>query len=90
MWLEKGAVAGSSVAVNSLAFCYEYGIGLAQDKQKAKVLYEIAANKGSASACHNLALSLPNTRTPEAKLYLKRAEDLSVKDADKIGDLIKY
>lgn len=88
--LERGAVQGSAVAVNSLAFCYEFGIGVAQSKDKAKILYEIAANRGSASACHNLALTLGKTHAKETSIYLRRAEDLSVKDLVEVKDLLKF
>ena len=53
---------------------------MAQSKEKARILYEIAANRGSASACHNLALTLGKANLKETHLYLRRAEDLSVKD----------
>ncbi len=41
-----------------LANLYEKGTGVARDLDKAKALYEAAADRGNASAMHNLAVLL--------------------------------
>lgn len=88
--LEQGAAKGSAVAINSLAFCYEFGIGVAKSQDKSRILYELAANHGSASACHNLAILTGKSNPRLTSLYLKRAEELSVKELVGMKDIMKF
>lgn len=88
--LELGAAKGSAVAINSLAFCYEFGIGVAKSQDKSRILYELAANHGSASACHNLAILTGKSNPRLTSLYMKRAEELSVKELVGMKDIMKF
>ena len=57
---------------------------------KSRTLYELAASRGSASACHNLALNLQNNCKRDARLYLRRAQDLSAQEALQMSRVMKF
>ena len=51
----KGVEKGDTTAMNWMGWCYEYGKGVAVDKQKAIEHYRQSANGGNTSAKKNLA-----------------------------------
>ena len=46
--------------INLVGMCYQHGFGIVKDLIKATTLFKIAANKGYASAQHNLAYCYEN------------------------------
>lgn len=66
-----------------LGFCYEYGLGLKKDVDKAITNYQQGAAQGEYSACYNLAsLLLEKNQTKEAIDHLKIAETILTKKID--------
>lgn len=55
IWYEKAASQGHLRATNSLAYLYDLGLGVEQDRQKAFTIYGHAADLGSAEAMWNIA-----------------------------------
>jgi len=54
-WYERAAAQGHALATNNLAYLYDLGLGVAQDRKKGFELYSIAANLGWAEAMWNIA-----------------------------------
>jgi TPR repeat protein len=54
-WYEKAAAQRHALATNNLAYLYDLGLGVAQDRQQAFRLYSRAADLGWAEAMWNLA-----------------------------------
>lgn len=54
-WYEKAAAQGSGIATNNLAYFYDLGLGVKQDRRKGFELYTRAAELGWAEAMWNLA-----------------------------------
>jgi TPR repeat protein len=55
-WYEKSAAQNNALAINNLAYMYDQGLGVNQDRQKARQLYLKSANLGEAQAMYNLGL----------------------------------
>lgn len=55
VWYEKASAQGHSLASNNLAYLYDLGLGVPQDRQKGFELYSKAANLGWAEAMWNIA-----------------------------------
>lgn len=53
-WYEKAAAQNNELAINNLAYLYDLGLGVSQDRQKAHDLYLKSANLGEPQAMHNL------------------------------------
>ena len=75
---EKAAIQGNSSAQNSLASCYQYGIGTSKDVNRAFYWYKIAAEQGNDEAQYNLGLCYFNgigtsTDLNQAFYWYKRA-----------------
>lgn len=54
-WYEKAASRNHALATNNLAYLYDLGLGVAQDRQQAFKIYSQAADLGWAEAMWNLA-----------------------------------
>ena len=54
-WYEKAAAQNHAFATNNLAYLYDLGLGVTQDRQQAFKLYSQAADLGWAEAMWNLA-----------------------------------
>jgi len=54
-WFERAAAQGLPQGVNNLAYLYDLGLGVPQDREKALHLYEKAADGGWAESMWNLA-----------------------------------
>lgn len=54
-WYEKASAQGHALATNNLAYLYDLGLGVTQDRKAAFDLYYKAANLGWAEAMWNLA-----------------------------------
>ena len=54
VWYEKSAAQNNELATNNLAYLYDLGLGVSQDRQKAHELYLKSANLGEPQAMHNL------------------------------------
>ena len=54
-WYEKAATQGHALSTNALAALYDAGLGVTQDRRKARELWSAAAGLGSAEAMWNLA-----------------------------------
>jgi TPR repeat protein len=54
-WYQKAADQGHALATNNLAYLYDLGLGIPQDRQRAFQLYSQAADLGWAEAMWNLA-----------------------------------
>jgi TPR repeat protein len=54
--LQKGADAGDAVAMNSLGYLYEKGLGVAQNYSQARQWFQKAAKAGNATAMANLGM----------------------------------
>lgn len=54
-WFEKAAAQNHALATNNLAYLYDLGLGVKQDRRKGFELYSRAANLGWAEAMWNLA-----------------------------------
>ncbi len=55
VWFERAAAQGHALATNNLAFLYDLGRGVKQDRQKAFELYSRAADLGWAESMWNIA-----------------------------------
>ena len=78
---------GHATAMNNLADCYHFGLGVDKDLPKAVKLYTQAAEKGNASGMYNLAhhhehgvCGLP-VNLSEARRYYQMAADMGDEDA---------
>ncbi len=54
-WFEKASAQNNVQAINSLAYLYDTGQGVKQDRKKSLILYTQAANMGWAESMWNLA-----------------------------------
>ena len=54
-WYAKAAEQNHALAINNLAYLYDLGLGVKQDRQKGLELYTKAANLGWAEAMWNIA-----------------------------------
>jgi len=54
-WYEKASAQGHALATNNLAYLYDLGLGVKQDRQKGFELYSRAADLGWAEAMWNIA-----------------------------------
>jgi TPR repeat protein len=54
-WYEKASAQGHALATNSLAYLYDMGLGVNQDRHKGFELYSRAADLGWAEAMWNIA-----------------------------------
>jgi hypothetical protein len=54
-WYEKAAGQGSAQAINNMAYLYDLGLGVPQDRKKGFDLYSRAAELGFAEAMWNIA-----------------------------------
>lgn len=54
-WYEKASVQGHALATNNLAYLYDLGLGVKQDRRKGFDLYSRAADLGWAEAMWNIA-----------------------------------
>ena len=84
-WLEKAANQGLTPAKYRLASLYEKGIGVAQDKAKARGLYTSAAEAGNPRAMHNLAVMLADgDGHPDyagAAMWFRKAASFGIHDS---------
>jgi len=55
IWYEKAATQNHALATNNLAYLYDLGLGVTQDRQRAFSLYSRAADLGGAEAMWNIA-----------------------------------
>lgn len=55
-WYEKAAAQGNAEATNSLAYLYDLGLGVPQNRQKGFEIYTRAADLGWAQAMWNIAV----------------------------------
>ena len=55
-WFEKAATQSNALGTNNLAYLYDLGLGVPQDRLKAKQLYIAAAKLGWGEAMWNLAI----------------------------------
>lgn len=55
IWYEKAAAQNHALATNNLAYLYDLGLGVTQDRQRALSLYSRAADLGWAEAMWNIA-----------------------------------
>ncbi len=55
VWYERAAEQHHALAINNLAYLYDLGLGITQDKQKAFELYSQSAGLGWAEAMWNIA-----------------------------------
>ena len=71
--LQKSAGEGSVLAQTALAFCYENGIGVEQNKAEAARLYQYAAQRGNETAYLALKKMYDTIRPPDAifQIYKK-------------------
>jgi hypothetical protein len=79
-WYEKGAAAGNTNAINGLSLCYQYGIGIAPDMERAIDLLLQAAEDGMAAAHNNLGYLLWENDPEQALYHYKKAEALGEAD----------
>lgn len=54
-WYEKASSQGHALAINNLAYLYDLGLGVKQDRRKGFELYSRAADLGSAESMWNMA-----------------------------------
>lgn len=54
-WYERAARQGHGLAINNLAYLYDLGLGIQQDRQRALKLYTRAAELGRADSMWNIA-----------------------------------
>jgi TPR repeat protein len=54
-WYEKASAQGHALATNNLAYLYDLGLGVQQDRRKGFELYSRAADLGWAEAMWNIA-----------------------------------
>lgn len=54
-WFEKASAQGHALATNNLAYLYDLGLGVKQDRRKGFELYSRAADLGWAEAMWNIA-----------------------------------
>jgi len=69
VWFIEASEQGHLVAINNLAYLYDLGLGVEQDRTKALSLYEKAANLGWADAMWNIANSYGSGVLGEKDLY---------------------
>ena len=81
--------------INSLGYCYNYGIGISIDKQKAFELYQTASNLGNHVAQYNLAFMYKEGQGTEKNIdqaiywYRKSAEQGNQSAQNKLETLIR-
>lgn len=85
-WFEKATAKGSAVGTFSLAYIYEYGLGVELDINKAIELYEKSANGGYVNAMFNLGLIYLNgTKTKgdptKSKFWFRKAAEMGDAEA---------
>jgi hypothetical protein len=68
-WYEKAAAQNHALATNNLAFFYDMGLGVKQDRQKGAELYLKSANLGWAEAMWNLSNMYGAGQLGEKDLY---------------------
>jgi TPR repeat protein len=56
VWYQKAAHQGEPLALNNLAYLYDLGLGVKQDRQHAFDLYMKAADQGNPQAMFNIAV----------------------------------
>ena len=73
--LQQAVKLGDGEAAGKLAFCYEYGRGVAADEKKALELYKLGAKRGNSMSQFKLAefliLGRPEGNKPDMKTALK-------------------
>ena len=87
-WWRRGHDLGNPPCTSALALQYDYGDGVEQEEAYALHLYTAAACRGSAKACHDLAVSFadgdcglrPNLR--EATRWYRAVESAEIDDLD--------
>lgn len=84
----QAAQSGYAEAQNALGLCYEEGIGVEKNIEKAIELYKISSAKGYSSAQYRLANCYYSNSGVLYETYLKRAADQNYKDA--LCDLADY
>lgn len=67
-WYEKAAKQNHALAINNLAYLYDLGLGVPQDRQKAYELYLRSANSGWAEAMFNIGQMLGSGQLGEKDL----------------------
>mmetsp|Transcript_28273 Transcript_28273/g.72124 ORF Transcript_28273/g.72124 Transcript_28273/m.72124 type:complete len:627 (-) Transcript_28273:334-2214(-) len=90
----KGVEEGDAVSINSLGYCYNFGVGVDVDTRKGLSLYRQAAEKGYVLAIRNLGVCYAkgigvDVDKPVAVKYYKQAADLgnltAVADLEDMG-----
>ncbi len=81
-WYEKASVQGHALATNNLAYFYDLGLGVKQDRRKGFELYSRAADLGWAEAMWNIANmygagQLGDKDMVSACVWAKRAQKFS-------------
>jgi len=77
---QKGREEGDPVSIDRLGFCYQHGIDVEEDKQKAAALYEEAACLGYANAisylgyCYDSGEGVGVDKKKAASLYIEAAD----------------
>lgn len=86
----------NALILNNLAYCYEHGMGVKQDFQKAVELYEKAVKLGDSSAMYNLAYCYENGTGVEknlqkaVELYFRAYEKNHKNAKTRLIDFHKY
>lgn len=76
-WFKKASEKGCTRSLNNLGICYEFGRGVAKDRDQAFLLYKEAAEKGYLEGMLNLAL-----------MYFHNAKE--TKNQDKFKEASKW
>lgn len=76
-WLMKSQAQQNPLGIYGLGYCYEHGIGVPQDQEKAKALYLDAASAGQVEAIDTLsAKSFKENKKRNAQKWAKQAAEL--------------
>lgn len=96
-WLRKASDQNNDRAAFNLGFCYECGVGVPKDEEKALHYYYIAANAGNAQGQYEVAMAYLlgkngfQVDVNEAKKYLDAAIEQEEPRAYKLqGDMYYY
>ncbi len=89
LWYERAAEQHHALAINNLAYLYDVGLGISQDRQKAFNLYSRSAALGWAEAMWNIANmygagQLGEIDLPNACLWTTRARAYASSEHSKL------
>ncbi len=88
LYFEKAQELGNIAAINSLGLCYQNGLGVKKDLDKALSLFQEAAKKNYAYAFNNLGIHFEKEKNiVEAKKYFLKSANLGESFAcNKMGE----